>query len=639
MRCFCLQIRGFLPKLHSYRGSFYMSWLYSIVFASLFVSPEVAIEPSHSYQSIHTPAVQVAVVGDETEKFEQSYPISANGRVSVSNVNGSIEMIAWDRNEVRLEATKIADSKESLDLVELRIDAQANSFSVETEYKKDLMWRDKNRKIEVHFKVSVPRTAMLNEIETVNGSVTAANFSNVTKISAVNGSVNASNLRGTADLSTVNGTVTADFDRVEAGSKIELSTVNGRVNLLIPSDTNATVKADSLNGSIVNAFGLPIRKGEYVGRDLHGRLGSGDAQIKLESVNGPLAINKKDDGKSASPAVNLLSSTRDGLNDADKAMTANARRARADAHRTASDARRDTARAIQDANRELAKIKVKDIEKLKVDIDMNEKEIEASIKEGLKVQEKVMARMQDAMFFNGTPTVERKTNSFTVEGSPKVNIDAQNCNIRVRGWDKNEVKYVLTEYQDLRRGDETKIKESQSKSEVNLTVLGGDSHGMSGQSPRLEVFVPRRSNLKVKTQGEIRLEGVSGEIDLSGSENSIDVRGSDGRLKVTNTAGVVRVVDFKGDLVARTNDGDVYLDGNFDRIDASANDGKFILTLPADADADIVAPAEQISFDGMSVTKTGEGKSKLGKGGRTYTFSSVDGTVEVRNRDSITSER
>ncbi|MEQ1764159.1 MAG: hypothetical protein ABL984_13590 [Pyrinomonadaceae bacterium] len=617
-----------------------MSWIYSIVFASLFVSSDLQIEQQPTYNNINTPAAAVVNVGkDETEKFEQSYPLSANGRVSVSNVNGSIEMIAWDRNEVKLEATKIADSKESLAEVELRIDAQANSFSVETEYK-DTNWKDQRRKkIEVHFKVSVPRTAVLNEIETVNGSVVAANFTNITKISAVNGSVNATNLRGTADLSTVNGTVTADFDRVESGSKIELSTVNGRVNLLLPSDTNATVKADSLNGNITNAFGLPIRKGEYVGRDLHGRLGSGDAQIKLDSVNGPLAINKKDDGKSASPAVNLLSSTRDDYySDADKVISHNAQKARTDARKAAADAHRETTRAVREANREIAKIKIKDLENLKIDID--DKDIQESIREGLKIQEKVLAKMQDAMFFSGTPMVERKTNSFTVEGTPKVFIDAPNCNIRLRGWDKSEVKYVLTEYQDLHSGNEARIKETQTKSEVNLSVIGGDANGMNGQSPRLEVFVPRKTNLKVNTKGEIRLEGVSGEIDLSGSANSIDVRGSDGRLKITNTEGLVRVVDFKGDLIAKTNDGEIYLDGNFDRIDATSTDGRFVVTLPEGVDAEVSANGGSFTVEDLANGKElSKNNWRFGKGGRKYTFSSEDGSVELRNRDLVNSER
>src|SRR6185295_5626407 len=113
-----------------------------------------------------------------------------------------------------------------------------------------------------------------------NGSVSIANFTNKMSISAVNGSVDASNVRGNVRLSTVNGELRADLDRLEPGSKISLETVNGKANLVLPSDANATIKAESVNGNITNDFGLPVRKGKYVGRDMYGRLGNGDVQIK-----------------------------------------------------------------------------------------------------------------------------------------------------------------------------------------------------------------------------------------------------------------------------------------------------------------------------------------------------------------------
>ena len=617
-----------------------MTWLYTLVFTGLFISSSSDLGTLNSYETNNSAAPEIAAQRDEIEKFEQSYPLSANGRVSVSNVNGPIEVIAWDRNEVKLEATKIASSRDRLADVEIKVDARADYIRVETDYK-DKNWSSdrwgKNDKLEVHYKLSVPRSAVLNEIETVNGSVNAANFVNITKISTVNGDVNASNLRGTAELSTVNGTVNADFDQLESGSKVDLSAVNGQVNLSIPSDANATIKADSLNGNITNDFGLPVRKGEYVGRDLHGRLGTGEVQIKLDSVNGRLAINKKNDGRPASPATNLLSPERNTRSQIDQEMRREAAKQRAELRKSTSEIRRANMEAVRVATRELENMKIPELENLKVEIEGVK--IDAQIKESLKIQQKVLARMQDAMFFADTPVVERKTNSFTVEGTPKVVIDAKNCNVRVRGWDKNEVKYVLTEYQDLRDGKEIKVSESQSKQDVNLTVTGGDSGRMDGRAPRLEVYVPRKANLKIKTEGEIRLEGVSGELDLSGSDNSIDVRGADGKLKVANTDGVVRVVDFKGDLIASTQDGEMYLDGNFDRIDARSTDGKFILSIPAGADADIQAPDESLTLEGVESKKNSDGSHRIGRGGRTYKFSSVDGSVEVRNRESINSER
>src|SRR5687768_15085320 len=230
-----------------------MSWLYSIVFAGLAISSGSDVPAVNNAQlPVQQPAAAV-VQGDERERFEQSYPLSASGRVSVSNVNGSITVEAWDRNEVKLEAIKIADSKEALADVQLKIDSRADSFSVEADYdswrrdRGEKTWKNHN-KLEVQFKLSVPRRAVLDEIETVNGSVTVSNFVNLTKVSAVNGNVIATNLRGTANLSTVNGEVSADFDRLESGSKISLDTVNGKVLLVLPSDVKDR-KSTRLNSS------------------------------------------------------------------------------------------------------------------------------------------------------------------------------------------------------------------------------------------------------------------------------------------------------------------------------------------------------------------------------------------------------
>jgi len=269
-----------------------MTWIFTIVFSGLLMASGGTGTATQQMPVVAAPAAAFndtfTVKLDETDRFEQTYPLTANGRVSVSNVNGSITAEAWDRNEVKLVAVKTADTRDRLNDAEIKIDSTANSFSVETKYDnwgKNTGSRHESRLV-IEYQLMIPRGAVLNDIDTVNGSVTVSNFTNVTKVSAVNGTIKASNLRGTADLSTVNGEVVADFTSLDTGSRISLETVNGKVNLLIPSDSNATVKADSVNGSIINDFGLPVRKGKYVGRDLYGKLGNGDVKIKLESVNG-----------------------------------------------------------------------------------------------------------------------------------------------------------------------------------------------------------------------------------------------------------------------------------------------------------------------------------------------------------------
>ena len=639
-----------------------MSWLYSIVFAGLLFGTDGSTGATTQQNTVApVPAAQV-VQGDEIEKFEQSYPLSKNGNVSVSNVNGSIIVEAWDRAEVRLVATKIADSKESLADVDIKVDSTADSFSVEADYKAS-RWNDRRggdnrpRRLEVQFRLSVPSTAVLNEVETVNGDVTVSNFTNVTKISAVNGDVTATNLRGAASLSTVNGKVTADFDRVDNASKINLSTVNGNVALVLPSDVNATVKADSLNGNITNDFGLPVRKGQYVGRDLYGRLGNGETQtqIKLSSVNGPLSIGRKNDGKTPSPATNMLPNKKaddDGDIDTDieRDEAMKAAHINREVERAMRNSQKETAKSMKDAQKAIEKIgptleklqldELKKLDKEKLKIDLDQKEMQDQIRQGMNEQRESMAGLSRAVWFGGTPTIEKKRNSFAVKGTPKVTVEAKGCSVSIRGWDKEEVSYVVTEMATRRRAP-AQVIEDHNTSFVTLKIINNEGANapafqLDPERVRIEVFVPRKSNLKVITDREIRLDGVSGEIELKGDDGAINIRDVDGNMNLVADEAQVRVIGFKGDFDSQTACGDVFLEGNFKKLSAKATDGTVTLTLPNDANATLTSNTP-VESDGIDVVQEDDQTWRVGKGGAKYNFNFNDGKLVVRSTEAVSS--
>lgn len=640
-----------------------MSWLYSIVIAGLMFTNDGEMAPIDQkvFKNQDTSAV---VRLDETERFEQTYPLSPKGRVNVSNVNGSITVEAWDRPEVKLEAVKTADSRESLADVDIKIDARADSFSVEADYdnthrRNGGEWKN-HRKLEVEFRLTVPRTAVLDEIETVNGSVTVSNFVNYTRVSAVNGQVRAANLRGTAKLSTVNGTVDASFDRLETGSQVTLETVNGRVNLQIPSDASATVKADTLNGSITNDFGLPVRKGEYVGRDLHGRIGGGDVQIRLESVNGGLSIARKNDGKTASPATNLLPPKR-GNSDGDDADDSNkqvSKSAKIDKEvaKAVADSRREAARAVREAQRELKNLGP-ELEKLaresvkvtadamaQADAVIDSEVFKEQLKEAKIFQREEMTRFADANWFSGAPTVEKKSATFGVKGTPKVSIDARNCNVTVRGWDRSEVQYSVKKFA-RRSAPPLDYKVTNNDSTVNIKIVNAESGEFSGENTvRVEVFVPKKSDLKITTDGEIRLEGVTGELELNGGDEAVNIRDSGGRMRLAVADALVRIVGFSGELDAKSADGETYLEGDFQKLAARTVDGSIVLTMPENADFNVESNLKAIETGGFDFQTLGDGQSttrwRIGKGGANYLlYTSADGKIAVRGRNGLVAGR
>ena len=640
-----------------------MSWLYTIIFTGLVFSSQGSSAPTVEPSIQSSPAAVEVTRQDETEKFAQTYPLSANGHVSVSNVNGSIIVEAWDRPEVKLEYTKTADSKERLADVEIRIESKPDSFSVETDYGN---WKSRNGdrwknggKLNVDYHLMVPRGAILNEIETVNGSVAVSNFVNLTKVSAVNGSVNATNLRGTANLSTVNGEVNADFDRLETGSKVILSTVNGHVNLVIPSDSSTTINADSLNGNISNDFGLPVRKGKYVGRDLYGRIGSGDVRIKLDSVNGALSIGRKNDGKPLSPATNLLpqkeKDDEDWDNDDEDGNNIKSAKINKDVEKALKDSQKESAKALKDAQKEIAriqpeiaKISAESIAGAALAADQAAQVVAATnlqtkLKD-LKIQQEVLAQIANIDFSSSVPRVEQKSESFPVKGVPKVTVEAKGCSVRVRGWDKSEVQYRVTQFSEPRNRTPLKINENHSDSAVTIKVENPDVETRDGNfyndatRVRIEVFVPRKSNLRITANGEIRLEGVSGNVDLSGANESINVRDSDGTLRVSNSEGRIRVIGFRGEVAAETSDGTIMLEGDFQKLKARSNDGAIFITLPDNAEADLESNCSEIHGEGVDVVRVSSdeklSKYRIGKGGTLWSIE-TEGEIQIRGASML----
>jgi DUF4097 and DUF4098 domain-containing protein YvlB len=240
--------------------------------------------------------------GSLTEEFHQTYTITPDGRVELSNINGDVHISSWDQNEVKVDAVKYADTKEQLDEAKIEVDASKDSVSIRTKYPDHdhtFNWGSHNNPASVEYTITVPRTVRLDEISLVNGALDVTGVTGEVRASCVNGRLDAKNLAGEAKLSTVNGGLDASFDQL-ASNSIELNSVNGGIGLTIPSDSNARIEANTVSGGIDNDFGLHVSH-HFVGHNLDGELGSGGAHIHLSDVNGRIDIHHAQDGRALSP--------------------------------------------------------------------------------------------------------------------------------------------------------------------------------------------------------------------------------------------------------------------------------------------------------------------------------------------------
>lgn len=255
--------------------------------------------------------------GAYTEEFHQTYALTPDGRVELDNINGAVHISGWDRNEVKVDAVKYADTKERLEEARIEVDSGKDALSIRTKYRDhdlNFNWSSHNNPASVEYTLTVPRSARLDEIKLINGSLDVTGVNGEVRASCINGRLEAHNLSGRARLSTINGRLDARFDQL-AGSSIELNSVNGSVELTIPSDSKAEIEASTVSGNIDNDFGLHVNHHRFVGHDLRGELAGGGTRIKLENVNGRIEVRHAQDGHALSPVKDLSHRDRDDDDD------------------------------------------------------------------------------------------------------------------------------------------------------------------------------------------------------------------------------------------------------------------------------------------------------------------------------------
>lgn len=233
--------------------------------------------------------IPTAVSAKVTEKFSQTYPLDANGSIHLENINGSVEVVAWDKNEVALEAEKTARDDEGLSRMHLRIESSPRRLSIRTEQeKKWRFWETMNA--QVHYRLRVPAGATLDRIDVVNSGIRVSGMRAAVRLEAVNGSIEADDLAGPGHFETVNGSVRVSYSAMPAAGGIALETVNGTCKLTLPSDAAFDLDTDTVNGRISCDFPLTLESSGK--RELRGAVNGGGIRVTLDSVNGGLGVHR-----------------------------------------------------------------------------------------------------------------------------------------------------------------------------------------------------------------------------------------------------------------------------------------------------------------------------------------------------------
>jgi hypothetical protein len=236
------------------------------------------------------------LAGTLIEKSDQTHPFSG-GVFTLDNVNGSVEILSWDRPEVRIEAEKRVEgrNREAVEsaMARLRIEVSSSrgGLRVRTRYPKSgdrvIGWLSGSKtSASVRYRITVPRQTRVS-IDTVNASITADGVEGGYELKTVNGRIEVSRGAGSLEASTVNGGIRAEL--LSTRGQLKLKTVNGSVDITVPRGIQADVSVATVNGRIQSD--LPLVGSEIGRRSLKGSInGGGGIPIRISTVNGSVRI-------------------------------------------------------------------------------------------------------------------------------------------------------------------------------------------------------------------------------------------------------------------------------------------------------------------------------------------------------------
>jgi hypothetical protein len=264
--------------------------------------------------------------------------------ISISNIAGTVNVTAWDRNEVQVSG-RLGDGAKPLAItgsngdLEIKVEPQGGSGWFN--------WGGDSRMAPTTLELHVPKAASLDvdvisaplvidgmdggsiEVNTVSGKARINARTPSLKVDSVSGGIELAGHAERADLQSVSGEILAPSlgndvklqtisGRIQATGgpwqKLELSTVSGDVQLTgglvsggvlnidsmsgdvqwqLPANTSGNLHANSFSGDLRSDFGTPTEPEHGPGSSLDVRLGDGRGKINIETFSGDLRIRKQ----------------------------------------------------------------------------------------------------------------------------------------------------------------------------------------------------------------------------------------------------------------------------------------------------------------------------------------------------------
>ncbi|HEV8138045.1 MAG TPA: hypothetical protein VGP85_25420 [Pyrinomonadaceae bacterium] len=236
-----------------------------------------------------------------SDEFRWNGTVAAGAAIEVKGINGEIVAEPTGSSEVQVIALKTS-RRSDVNSVKMKVVEHAGGVTIcalypneDGEYPASCgpdsdgkgRGRVKNNDVQVNFTVRVPqRVGFVGK--TVNGSITATSLNGNVITQTINGSIKIST-SGYAEAKTINGDISARLGDSNWSNALNFQTINGGINLELPSGLGASIDAETLNGSFSSDFPLSVTT--LTGRKhVKGVIGAGGRDLVLRTINGSINL-------------------------------------------------------------------------------------------------------------------------------------------------------------------------------------------------------------------------------------------------------------------------------------------------------------------------------------------------------------
>jgi hypothetical protein len=238
---------------------------------------------------------------------DPSHPVLVKANVMTGNIivrgsNGRVVVVTTSRAARSENEKPLPDGMHRISMPGgLRAEQEGNTIRIST----DITRGPSDLTLDVPYGSSL-------DLHSVSGNVSVEGVQGEVDVNAVSGNVVLRHLSGVGVVNTINGKITANFDRINSAKPMAFSSMNGDIDLTLPTDARASLSIQSFHGDVFTNLELKMEPSApptevrsagghkiEMDRTLKATLNGGGAPIQIHSFNGSIYLRKAGSAKAA----------------------------------------------------------------------------------------------------------------------------------------------------------------------------------------------------------------------------------------------------------------------------------------------------------------------------------------------------